>query len=151
MIILIFFIIGYGHVSPLSTGGKLFCIIYAILGIPMTLILISGCVERLVLVTNGIYETMKKMKAFKIYGEVNLKLLTYTHLAMVLLFVLIVFFLIPAAVFSYIEKEWNYLDALYYCFISLSTIGLGDFIPGDNHAQAGRLIYKILTTCKINI
>ncbi len=28
--------IGYGHVTPLSPSGKLFCIFYAIIGIPMT-------------------------------------------------------------------------------------------------------------------
>lgn len=138
--------IGYGHVSPLSPGGKVFCIIYAIIGIPLTLVMISACVERLLLVTNKIYDSMKNSSLFVRSNVVNMQLLTYSHLIVIALFVLVFFFLIPAAIFSSIEKEWNYLDALYYCFISLSTIGLGDYIPGDKHEQPYRVVYKIATT-----
>lgn len=144
--------IGYGHVSPLSVGGKVFCIFYALFGIPMTLILISACVERLLVVSNKLYDQMKKLSIFNTANStpnpttVNLPLLTYTHLVIVAVFVLVAFFLVPAAVFNSIEKEWNYLDALYYCFISLSTIGLGDYIPGDQQEQSYRAFYKIATT-----
>lgn len=129
--------IGYGHVSPLSPGGKVFCIFYALFGIPITLVMISACVERLLLLTNKLYDRMRSSSLFASRGggvgggndnssiAVNYKLLTYTHLVIVSSFVFVVFFLIPAAVFSSIENEWNYLDGLYYCFISLSTIGLG--------------------------
>lgn len=142
--------IGYGHVSPLSSGGKIFCIFYAIFGIPITLVLISACVERLLLLTNKLYDKMKTMSIFyRNQSTINMKALTYTHFGLVLAFVLVFFFLIPAAVFSSIEKEWNYLDALYYCFISLSTIGLGDYIPGDKYEQPYRVFYKIATTCKL--
>uniref|UniRef100_A0A6M2DZB5 Putative potassium channel subfamily protein k member 1-like bemisia tabaci n=1 Tax=Xenopsylla cheopis TaxID=163159 RepID=A0A6M2DZB5_XENCH len=62
-------------------------------------------------------------------------------------FVLIFFFFIPAAIFNYLEPEWDYLDSIYYCFISLTTIGLGDYVPGDATAAPYRAIYKIATTC----
>lgn len=141
--------IGYGHVSPLSTGGKIFCIFYAIIGIPITLILISACVERLLIITNKFYDKLKTLSIFyRNNSSINLKALTYTHLGLVFTFVLVFFFLIPAAIFSSIEQEWNYLDALYYCFISLTTIGLGDYIPGDRNEQPYRVFYKIITTCK---
>jgi len=65
-----------------------------------------------------------------------------------ILSVVIFLFLIPAAIFTSIESDWNYLDSLYYCFISLTTVGLGDFIPGDNPDQTLRPLYKACTTCK---
>ncbi|KAG7230148.1 hypothetical protein INR49_009868 [Caranx melampygus] len=34
------------------------------------------------------------------------------------------FFLIPAAIFSALEENWNFLESFYFCFISLSTIAL---------------------------
>lgn len=139
--------IGYGHVSPLSPVGKIFCIIFALFGIPLTLVMISACVERLLIVSNNIYERMKKMDIFLATNTTtNMSLLTYTHLWFVFTFVLVLFFLVPAAVFSSIEPDWGYLDALYYCFISLTTIGLGDFIPGDHEHQSFKTIYKIGTT-----
>lgn len=41
----------------------------------------------------------------------------------------IVFLLLPAAVFSSVEG-WTYGEAVYYAFVTLSTIGFGDFISG---------------------
>ncbi|CAI9714812.1 potassium channel subfamily K member 4-like isoform X2 [Octopus vulgaris] len=39
---------------------------------------------------------------------------------------------IGAALFSFWEQEWDYFIGSYFCFITLSTIGLGDFVPGSN-------------------
>ncbi len=142
--------IGYGHISPLSPAGKIFCIFFALFGIPLTLVMMSACVERLLLITDLIREWMKEFSLFRRGScqELDLSLVNFCHLTLVFSTVLFGFFIVPAAVFSYIEPEWDYLDALYYCFISLTTIGLGDYIPGDDKQQSFKTLYKIATTCK---
>ena len=37
-----------------------------------------------------------------------------------------------AVIFATWEEDWNLLIGSYFCFITLSTIGFGDFVPGSN-------------------
>nr|XP_031314481.1 potassium channel subfamily K member 6 [Camelus dromedarius] len=68
------------------------------------------------------------------------------HLAVLLGVVVIICFLVPAAVFAHLEEAWSFLDAFYFCFISLSTIGLGDYVPGEAPGQPYRALYRVLVT-----
>ncbi|XP_036318980.1 potassium channel subfamily K member 1-like [Rhagoletis pomonella] len=131
--------IGYGHVTPLSQTGKIFCIIYAAIGIPLTLVLLSAMVERLLVPASWLLGILNS-KLGHLYQPFNIRLL---HLSVVAIIVIILFFAIPTAIFAYIEPAWGALDSFYYCFISLTTIGLGDYIPGDGVTIGNRSMYKI--------
>lgn len=134
--------IGYGHQSPLSGEGKVFCILYAIVGIPMTLVLLAAVVERALMPVNALLARMHDRLGNR-YQPIYVYLM---HFTLVVVLVITFFFLVPAAIFANLERKWNYLDSLYYCFISLTTIGLGDFIPGDMPGQDFRPLYKAATT-----
>lgn len=43
----------------------------------------------------------------------------------------LVHLVIPPFVFMVTEK-WNYIEGLYYSFITISTIGFGDFVAGES-------------------
>jgi potassium channel subfamily K member 1 len=144
--------IGYGNVSPLTKLGKVFCIAYALVGIPTTLLLLYAIIERLMAFTNCIlsafidksqhYLSTTQMLAG---SHVQRSHLHAVFTILCALLVLVVFFIIPAAFYSDIEG-WSYLNAFYYCFISLSTVGLGDYVPGDSDNQRHRHLYKICST-----
>ena len=67
----------------------------------------------------------KKSKEENVKGHVR-----SIQLAFVLIIFVVMFLLIPAAAMIKTESNWKYFDAFYFCFISLTTIGLGDITPG---------------------
>ncbi|XP_050532391.1 potassium channel subfamily K member 1-like isoform X2 [Daktulosphaira vitifoliae] len=134
--------IGYGHVTPLSQEGKLFCMMYALFGIPLTLVLLTALVDRLMIPTTK-YLHFLNSRLGHLYPPFTIRLF---HFGTILGTLIFLFLLLPAAIFTYVEPEWNYMDSLYYCFISLTTIGLGDYIPGDAPDQKYRPLYKLMIT-----
>ncbi|XP_018795872.1 PREDICTED: TWiK family of potassium channels protein 18-like isoform X2 [Bactrocera latifrons] len=56
---------------------------------------------------------------------------------MVCVVIMISYILAGAILFSRWE-EWGYLDGSYFCFISLSSIGFGDLVPGERVITADK-------------
>uniref|UniRef100_A0A8C4NGC1 Potassium channel subfamily K member n=1 Tax=Eptatretus burgeri TaxID=7764 RepID=A0A8C4NGC1_EPTBU len=136
---------GYGHTVPLSQGGKLACIIYCSLGIPLTLMLLTAFLHRIFHLAN-----VRPINYLTNRFGRERRNVAMVHASVVCLAVVICFFFIPAAIFTTMEN-WNYLEAFYFCFISLSTIGLGDFVPGEAVGQNYRELYKFAVTCYLLI
>ena len=42
-----------------------------------------------------------------------------------------------------LTEEWSYVQSIYFCFITLATIGFGDFVPGQK-ANDPDAIYKVV-------
>ncbi|XP_029373882.1 potassium channel subfamily K member 6 [Echeneis naucrates] len=129
--------VGYGHTTPLSDTGKAFSIIYALIGVPFTMLVLTACVQRimhsLVLTPVGLLQRC----------GMEPRLATAVHFLLLLILVVLCFFVAPAAVFSAVEVSWSFLDGIYFCFISLCTIGLGDFVPGTQPGQKYRQLYQV--------
>jgi len=132
--------IGYGHVTPLTNSGKLFTIVYSILGIPFTLVFLTVSVQRLLSPTCA---TLAYLFS-RLGSSVDPFTIRLIHLmAMTGIFVT-AFIVVPSIAFTFAEPEWNFIDAIYFVFISLTTIGLGDYIPGDDYADSTWVrIYKV--------
>lgn len=54
-----------------------------------------------------------------------------TCTAIFILWGVLVHLVIPPFVFM-VTEEWNYIEGLYYSFITISTIGFGDFVAGES-------------------
>ncbi|CAF1138175.1 unnamed protein product [Adineta steineri] len=114
-------LIGYGHRTLITKRAKIFCILYAMLGIPMWLITFQSAGERLNSLLSYILSKIKqslRMKKTKI---------TDGELLIMESFLTIVILLIGACVFSKFEN-WSFFDSFYYGFITLTTIGFGDYV-----------------------
>jgi potassium channel subfamily K protein 1 len=125
--------------------GRVICIIYAIVGVPMTLLLLSIIVRKLLIFLNHTYLWFRRKVSSDRRSESKIR---FIHLILVLIFSLIFLFLIPSIIFICLEEHWSFIDAFYFCFISLTTIGLGDLVAGDSPTQRNRLFYKICLTSK---
>ncbi|CAM2110478.1 unnamed protein product [Caretta caretta] len=133
--------VGYGYTTPLSDSGKAFCIFYALLGVPFTMLVLTATVQRLARLF--VHRPLEYLQLRSGYSH---RALARAHFLLLLLAVLVAFFLLPAAIFSALEETWSYLDAFYFCFISLCTIGLGDYVPGEQPGQKLRALYKVSVT-----
>ena len=115
---------GYGHIVPASFWGRFFCIFYALFGIPLTGLTLRS-------VGNSISEEIRiAVKNFerRVYNREAEKLEIKTAIIAFILLIAIVVF--PAIGFHRLE-EWTYFEAIYFCFVTLTTIGFGDFVTGN--------------------
>ncbi|XP_067877803.1 potassium channel subfamily K member 1-like [Heterodontus francisci] len=137
---------GYGHSVPLTNGGKTFCMLYSVLGIPVTLLLLTSFVQRLMF-----YVHWAPISYIHSQCGLSLHLAAWIHAIVIGSIVVSCFFLIPAAAFMALEEDWDYLESLYFCFISLSTIGLGDYVPGKSRYPSLQHLYKVGISCYLVI
>ncbi|KAG7245508.1 hypothetical protein CRUP_007790, partial [Coryphaenoides rupestris] len=78
------------------------------------------------------------------HAGLEARLASSVHFALLLALLALCFFVAPAFVFSAVEGSWTFLDATYFCFMSLYTVGLGDYVPGEQPGQKHRSLYKVL-------
>jgi ABC-type spermidine/putrescine transport system permease subunit II len=118
--VLFIFSTGYGNQSPTTGGGRIFVIFFALLGIPLTGLMLVGVGDKM---KSVVFYFQKKNYTEYHRTESTVK---HTLLHAVIIGLLI---LLPAGIFHTVE-DWTYGESLYYCFITLFTIGFGDFVVG---------------------
>lgn len=113
--------IGYGHAAPSTDGGKVFCMFYALLGIPLTLVMFQSLGERINTFVRYLLHRAKKGLGMR-RADVSM-----ANMVLIGFISCISTLCIGAAAFSYYE-HWSFFQAYYYCFITLTTIGFGDYV-----------------------
>ncbi len=109
-------LIGYGHSTPRTTAGKCFCILYSLIGIPIALIMFQSVGERLNSLISFLLGKVKRKLKLK-NQEVGLIDLITVETALT-------FTITYIASYVFMKNEgWTYFEAIYYCFITLTTIG----------------------------
>lgn len=167
--------VGYGHLAPLTQYGKLFCMLYAFVGVPLTYLLFTVIVDRLECsFTRNLTQSSELSTALiahdhkryhhRNYWTINNRTAHPHHhshttttvavdgniylrtFAVWLVFILLIYML-PTYVFTnFTELNWTILDSVYYIYISITTIGFGDLVPGEEHSKDFRNVYRYLVT-----
>ncbi|GFO13256.1 potassium channel subfamily k member 16 [Plakobranchus ocellatus] len=135
--------IGYGHVVPRTVTGRLTCVAYGIVGIPLMLLFLGGIGEKMRRMTSRFIMRKQILPCNKRLNQA----LNCTLLGMMGVMLL---FVGPSLALTYMEG-WSVSDAVYYCFISLSTIGFGDLMLGDptsasmKNQSVGHNFYRVMS------
>ncbi|KRY67364.1 TWiK family of potassium channels protein 7 [Trichinella pseudospiralis] len=147
-------ILGYGNVVPMTAEGRLLCIIFALFGCPLAIITIGNLGKFLSETVVFLYNKIQRgkmlliksiairfplLKGLNNYDNFETTSLTYEDIVVddtgiSAFFVLSIFIFYNAAgalLFTSMER-WSFMDSLYFCFISISTVGFGDFVPKND-------------------
>ncbi|KAM9817403.1 potassium channel subfamily K member 2-like [Neosynchiropus ocellatus] len=132
--------IGFGNTSPRTEGGRIFCIVYALLGIPLFGILLAGVGDQLgTIFGNGI----AKVEKMFVHWNISQTKIRVISTLLFVLFGCVLFVALPASIFKHIEG-WSALESLYFVVVTLTTIGFGDFVAGTRQSR-GRIQERSLT------
>lgn len=126
--------IGYGNVAPKTPAGRLFCVFYGLFGVPLCLTWISA-------LGKFFGGRAKRLGQFLTRRGVSLRKAQITCTAIFILWGVLVHLVIPPFVFM-VTEEWDYIEGLYYSFITISTIGFGDFVAGVNPSANYHALYR---------
>ncbi|CAF1196120.1 unnamed protein product [Rotaria sp. Silwood1] len=149
--------IGYGNITPKTTEGKIATMIYAMFGIPLMFMCLTytgdlladafiTCYSKMV---NFIYRhicyrqlnSSLDFKRRKSFEQPDSEHEQARHVPIVAtLGVLALYIAMGAFLFAQWEN-WHLLDGAYFCFITFTTIGFGDLVPGKGtvtESKAGK-------------
>lgn len=121
----LFLSLGYGNIVPKTSLGRLFCVVYALFGIPGTCLTLKAVGDKIAELFTSLIITFEKRILKRPHpGKVETKVAITT-------IVITVLFLLPllSLIVKVRHEQWSYIESFYLTFITLSTIGFGDYLP----------------------
>ncbi|XP_064613309.1 uncharacterized protein LOC135477085 [Liolophura sinensis] len=140
--------IGYGHVAPITPLGRLVTIVYAVIGIPLTLLCLTNMGDLMAKGFRFLYARIccglccrpfrwrPKPRPDPEKGEIHVMshkkedIEEEIRVPTLLCVFMIVGYIFAGAFLFSLWENWDYVTGSYFCFITLSTIGFGDIVPG---------------------
>lgn len=147
----IFTTIGDGNIVPVSMSGRIFCVMYGFLGIPLFNVVASSLVSLITGVLRFLHSAnlrrRRQREAEKLKkDEDSSELQTVNnsqefHLSLKIVFSMVTAYLAAGTVLFSLWEEWSLFESFYYCFMTLTSIGLGGYVPRNMpHAVFGGYI-----------
>ncbi|KAL1139200.1 hypothetical protein AAG570_009259 [Ranatra chinensis] len=130
--------VGYGNLTPSSDIGRLSVVIYSIIGIPLLGSFFSVLNDTLRTIGLPDFICNEGTAESRLWKMANI-LCSHNIIG------ILVFLLMPTVVMSHVEG-WTYVLGLYYAYITLTTIGYGEYVAGQ---EKGNFWYGIYQVCLI--
>lgn len=119
----------YGNIVPETFWGRLFCIAYALIGIPLTLTVIADLGRVFATVVSIIGKQLPALPKCCTRGLEANPAGQRSLYALGAVGFLFVYISAGAGMFKLWEDDWTFYDGFYFCFITMTTIGFGDIVP----------------------
>ena len=123
---------GYGYITPQTPTGQVLCTFVCLLGIPVTLLKSIG--ELIAKLVNAIVTKFEK----KILKRAEPKQIQ-TKSAVILFSIMMATLFINTAYLMFFW-DWTLVEGVYFWFITLTTVGFGDYIPHKIARQSIKFI-----------
>ena len=141
------FVSGYGNITPITHGGRLFSIVYGFFGIIITVMTLQVHGENMFAFQQKLITKLPKvcLKKDSTPQQLPEKCLLFNALLAIILIVTGAIVEIFAT--SGTNEPWNFVDGIYVWFITFTTVGFGDLIPGKQLPGWFVCLYTLLGFC----
>lgn len=130
--------IGYGNLAPTTMYGRIIMIFYALIGIPINGFIMIALGDFFGKSFTKLYNRWKDSKRIRKVDTTRLGLVAQIILYLVPGFTFFIF--VPSIVIMSFEG-WTYDEAVYFAFVTLTTIGFGDYVAGANNEEGTHFIF----------
>ncbi|KAG1958365.1 potassium channel subfamily K member 12 [Pimephales promelas] len=146
--------IGFGMTTPVTVAGKIFLIFYGLLGCAATILFFNLFLERIITLLAVVMKAVR-LRRLRTSGLLPPGICTdfaastlpgwkpsVYHVMLILGLSAIVISCCASAMYTPVEG-WAYLDSLYFCFVTFSTIGFGDLVSSQSAVYGYQSLYRL--------
>ncbi|XP_064806321.1 potassium channel subfamily K member 12 [Oncorhynchus masou masou] len=146
--------IGFGMSTPVTVAGKVFLIFYGLLGCAATILFFNLFLERIITLLAVVMKAVRERRIrnsgllppgirhdFSACSFPGWKPSVY-HVMLILGLSAIIISCCASAMYTPVEG-WAYLDSLYFCFVTFSTIGFGDLVSSQRADYEYQPLYRL--------